>query len=335
MYPGGSIWARGVLALGAGTLLLSSAGPRWRDGDESPIRTDGEEARSPARATGAFWWRPENRHGAIARAASPSDVDARRRSGAKEQLAATPSPSSRDDDDLAVENIAARGTRWGSRIGSRDAPNSQSNDDREITSSPITVAESRRERGANEDGFYGDGGGAYRLLDPDVPPGSKRRKVTLAEDPRELMAASNFARSVRDDRRGIDASDVVRYEADSSDPTRERRRRRRDARSRGAGGRRTDSPSSAEPAIGDDRRARRANNHHSVRSPTPMAYVHIQPAYPPAMMPPPGVGRKCVRCMVVYKPCTSQSRTPSGGSAPPTYRYRESATKWRGLKYGE
>ncbi|KZC04266.1 Laminin subunit alpha-1 [Dufourea novaeangliae] len=62
-----------------------------------------------------------------------------------------------------------------------------------------------------------------------------------------------------------------------------------------------------------------------------MAYVHIQPAYPVAATPP--ANRKCVRCMVVYKPCPKQPRPPPR-IVFPNYRYQEPASNWHGLKYG-
>ncbi|XP_043794597.1 laminin subunit alpha-2 isoform X1 [Apis laboriosa] len=75
-------------------------------------------------------------------------------------------------------------------------------------------------------------------------------------------------------------------------------------------------------------RGRRYANYYSQQSATPMAYVHIQPVYPVAQAPPPN--RKCVQCMVVYKPCPSTPRQPPF----PTYKYQELASKWFGLKYG-
>lgn len=76
-------------------------------------------------------------------------------------------------------------------------------------------------------------------------------------------------------------------------------------------------------------RGRRYANYYSQQSATPMAYVHIQPVYPVAQAPPPN--RKCVQCMVVYKPCPSTPRQPPF----PTYKYQELASKWFGLKYGK
>ena len=79
-------------------------------------------------------------------------------------------------------------------------------------------------------------------------------------------------------------------------------------------------------------RRKRYTNYYSPQSVTPMAYVHIQPAYPVPAVPPPN--RKCVKCMVVYKPCASSPRQ-SQFNVLPTYKYQELASKWRGLKYGE
>nr|XP_012147088.1 PREDICTED: laminin subunit alpha-2 isoform X4 [Megachile rotundata]XP_012147089.1 PREDICTED: laminin subunit alpha-2 isoform X4 [Megachile rotundata] len=81
----------------------------------------------------------------------------------------------------------------------------------------------------------------------------------------------------------------------------------------------------------DSVRRKRYTNYYSPQSVTPMAYVHIQPAYPVATPPP--ANRKCVRCMVVYKPCPSMPRQHPRVILP-TYKYQEPASKWHGLKYG-
>ena len=57
----------------------------------------------------------------------------------------------------------------------------------------------------------------------------------------------------------------------------------------------------------------------------PTAYVHIQPA----MTQPPAHG-KCVRCMIVYKPCPQPPKIILSPN-----KYRAPAQTWRGLKYGE
>lgn len=80
-------------------------------------------------------------------------------------------------------------------------------------------------------------------------------------------------------------------------------------------------------------RRKRYTNYYSLQSAIPMAYVHIQPSYPVAPSPPPP-NRKCIRCMVVYKPCPSPPRQPPR-IVLPTYKYQEPASKWHGLKYGE
>lgn len=72
----------------------------------------------------------------------------------------------------------------------------------------------------------------------------------------------------------------------------------------------------------------RYSRYHTPRSMTkPVAYVHIQPA----IIPPTPTNRKCLRCMIVYKPCPPPPRI----ILPPSNRYRDEAMKWRGLKYGE
>ncbi|XP_076178093.1 laminin subunit alpha-1-like [Ptiloglossa arizonensis] len=78
-------------------------------------------------------------------------------------------------------------------------------------------------------------------------------------------------------------------------------------------------------------RRKRYTNYYSPQSVTPMAFVHIQPAYP--VQAPTPANRKCVRCMVVYKPCPSPPRPPPR-IVLPTYKYQEPASKWHGLKYG-
>ncbi|XP_026670663.1 uncharacterized protein LOC113464542 [Ceratina calcarata] len=77
-------------------------------------------------------------------------------------------------------------------------------------------------------------------------------------------------------------------------------------------------------------RRKRYSNYYSPQS-SPVAYVHIQPAYPmPPPVPPPN--RNCVKCMVVYKPCPSP---PKPLFILPTYKYQDLASKWQGLKHGE
>lgn len=61
----------------------------------------------------------------------------------------------------------------------------------------------------------------------------------------------------------------------------------------------------------------------TVKHPT-KAYVHIQPAISTPTK------RKCVRCMVVFKPCP-----PPPKIVLPVNRYQEPAKNWRGLMYGE
>ncbi|XP_078049383.1 wing blister isoform X2 [Augochlora pura] len=79
-------------------------------------------------------------------------------------------------------------------------------------------------------------------------------------------------------------------------------------------------------------RRKRYANYYSPQSVIPMAYVHIQPAYP--VLAPPPANRKCVRCMVVYKPCPPQQRQPPRIILPNQARYQDVALKWHGLKYG-
>lgn len=80
-------------------------------------------------------------------------------------------------------------------------------------------------------------------------------------------------------------------------------------------------------------RRKRYTNYYSPQSATPMAYVHIQPAYPVPTAP--AANRKCVQCMFVYKPCSSPPRPPPFKNAFPTNKYQDLALNWHGLKYGE
>lgn len=59
----------------------------------------------------------------------------------------------------------------------------------------------------------------------------------------------------------------------------------------------------------------------------PMAYVHIQSSYPPLGYN----NRKCGRCVIVYKPCSS--RKPGNYPKPP--RILLPSPNWRVNKYGE
>ncbi|XP_017797922.1 PREDICTED: uncharacterized protein LOC108579005, partial [Habropoda laboriosa] len=77
-------------------------------------------------------------------------------------------------------------------------------------------------------------------------------------------------------------------------------------------------------------RRKRYTNYYSPQSVTPMAYVHIQPSYPVPAAPTPN--RKCVRCMVVYKPCPSAHK-PMHNNVLPAYKYGEFVSNWQGLKY--
>lgn len=178
---------------------------------------------------------------------------------------------------------------------------------------------------------------AFQILDSIIPLDNKRRKVTRGEDSKELMAASNFEWTSRDRRIG-DKLAIPKHRSPSlSQETQERRPPRTGRRRNARQYRRTIAASSARrlvadrgirETIGDWRE--RYTNYYSPESATPMAYVHIQPAYPAA----PPTSRKCVRCMVVYKPCPSQPRPPPR-IVLPSYKYHEPAANWRGLKYGE
>lgn len=85
------------------------------------------------------------------------------------------------------------------------------------------------------------------------------------------------------------------------------------------------------------------NNNRRVDTMKPMAYVHIQPSsyhpftakYGGGGVVAPSHSRKCVRCMIVYKPCPAADDAHPRRIVLPAPRYREPAANWRGLKYGE
>ncbi|XP_036145001.1 laminin subunit alpha-1 isoform X3 [Monomorium pharaonis] len=188
-----------------------------------------------------------------------------------------------------------------------------------------------------------DGASAFQFLNSVIPPDNKRRKVTRGEDSKDLMVTSNFEWTSQD--RGTrNGAPVPRHRPAFSQDSRKtshngfaRRRHRSMDRRKDARGHRGSTGETGLAAVqradrretAYDDRGKRYTNYYSAQSATPMAYVHIQPAYPAA----PPMNRKCVRCMVVYKPCPSQSQPPPR-IVLPSYRYHEPATKWRGLKYG-
>jgi len=187
----------------------------------------------------------------------------------------------------------------------------------------------------NNDEEYLNNTNAFQFLDSIIPPDNKRRKVTRGEYSRDLMVTSNFVWTSQD--RGnkvlipehrVNFSQDNRKTHNGFPKKRIRYTDRKDTRGK-AGEVRSAAIQKADRRENGDRRKRYAN-YYSAQSATPMAYVHIQPAYPAA----PSTNRKCVRCMVLYKPCPSQPRPPSRVVLP-SYKYHEPATKWRGLKYGE
>lgn len=209
---------------------------------------------------------------------------------------------------------------------------------------------SKHNLNSSVDGEFGDenndeeSSDAFQFLDSIIPPDNKRRKMTRGEDLKDLMVTSNFVWTSQDQGIG-DRVLIPEHRPTFSQDNRKtshngflKKRiramdRRKDAR--GYRGRTGETGLAAiqkadrrETANGD--RRKRYANYYSTQSATPMAYVHIQPAYPAA----PPTNRKCVQCMVVYKPCPSQPRPPPR-IVLPNYRYHEPASKWRGLKYGE
>lgn len=200
-------------------------------------------------------------------------------------------------------------------------------------------------RDESDDGRSSGDKSAFQFLDSVIPPDNKRRKVTRGEDLKDLMVTSNFIWTSQDQEiKALVPEHQPTFSRDSrktshNGSARKRIRsaaRRGDARGEHRG--RTGETGSAAVRKADrretasDERRKRYANYYSAQSATPMAYVHIQPAYPAT---PPTTNRKCLQCMVVYKrPCPSQSRPPPR-IVLPSYRYHEPAAKWRGLKYGE
>lgn len=183
---------------------------------------------------------------------------------------------------------------------------------------------------------------AFQILDS-IPPDNKRGKVTRGEDSKDLMVANNFVLTSQDPKINPEAL-ISEYRSIFARNKRKITRnnfikkmirsieRRRNtwmlAGSRDVESTAIQKADRHETAIGD--RRKRSANYYSAQSATPMAYVHIQPAYPAA----PPTSRKCVQCMVVYKPCPPKPRPPPR-IVLPSYRYHEPASNWRGLKYGE
>jgi len=201
--------------------------------------------------------------------------------------------------------------------GLQDPPSKDSND------------ESSNEIEADEQAW--NDANAFQIFDSVIPPDNKRRKVTRGEDSKELMIAGDFAWTSQD--QSVSDKNLVPHNFRPISSQNAPRRGSRNASSKkraraiveGNRGLERRIDGSTIRAIGD--RHKRYANYYSAQSATPMAYVHIQPAYP--VIPP--TNRKCARCMVVYKPCPS----PPLGIMLPSYRYHESAIKWRGFKYGE
>lgn len=187
-----------------------------------------------------------------------------------------------------------------------------------------------------------DNTNTFQVFDSIIPADNKRGKVTRGEDSKDLMVSSNFiwtshnqgiySRALISEYRPILSQNSRKTSRNSLLKRRklliDRQKNVQEYRKR------TEQEESTaiqkanrhETTIGD--RRKRYANYYSAQSATPMAYVHIQPAHP--VTPP--TNRKCVRCMVVYKPCPSPPRPPPRIVLP---KYSDPATKWRGLKYGE
>lgn len=269
-----------------------------------------------------------------------------------------------DRKDLSEERDSAR-RRWHetSREGNLrefEVENVENNDKSDVHETDLTI----NKKGRSQDALFkdlfsrvnsefrdesdnegsSDNASAFQILDSIIPADNKRGKVTRGEDSKDLMIANNFVLASQD--RRIDTGTLIpeyrpifarnKRKITRSDFTKKITRsidRREDAQENG---RKSDNTGSTtiqkadrHETVVSDRRKRHAN-YYSAQSVTPMAYVHIQPAYPAT----PPTSRKCVRCMVVYKPCPSQPRPPPR-IVLPKYKYHKPANTWRGLKYGE
>lgn len=240
-------------------------------------------------------------------------------------------------------------------LGELEVENIENNDKNNIRETDLSINKEGRSQDApfqdlnssefrdeSDDEESSSNASAFQILDS-IPSDNKRGKVTRGEDSKDLMIANNFVLASQDlkinpealiseyrsifvrNKRKIARNNFMKKMIRSID------RRKNDWRFAGsnhAGSTAIQKADRHETAIGN-RRKRRAN-YYSAQSATPMAYVHIQPAYPAA----PPTSRKCVRCMVVYNPCPPKPRPPPR-IVLPSYRHHEPASNWRGLKYGE
>ena len=209
-----------------------------------------------------------------------------------------------------------------------------------ILSKNLNSNDGELENESNDDKPWDDTN-AFQFLNSIIPPDNKRRKVTRGEESKDLMITRNFIWTIQNQEVGNRVLIPIHrptflqdnWKTSHNGFSKKKIRstdRRKDARgSIDETGVATIPKTDPRETVNGDRRKRYAN-YYTTRSVTPMAYVHIQPAYP--VTPP--TKRKCVRCMVVYKPCPSQPRPPPR-IVLPSYRYHEPANKWRGLKYGE
>lgn len=267
-------------------------------------------------------------------------------------------PTIQDHKDLSYERERKDETSEGNLI--REFEEFENNDENDVRESDLSINKEDRSQDApfedlnsNVDSEFRDESddeesssdtSAFQILDS-IPSDNKRGKVTRGEDSKDLMVANNFALTTRDpkinpgaliseyrpifarNKRKMTRNNFIKKMIRSID-------RRRNAWTFAGSSDNAESTAiqkadGHETAIGD-RRKRRAN-YYSAQSATPMAYVHIQPAYPAA----PPTSRKCVRCMVFYKPRPPCPPKPPPRIVLPSYRYHEPASKWRGLKYGE
>lgn len=274
-----------------------------------------------------------------------------------ESSAMRPAEAIQDHKNLSYERERKDETSEGNLI--REFEEFENNDENDVRESDLSINKEDRSQDApfedlnssidsefrneSDDEESSSNTSTFQILDS-IPSDNKRGKVTRGEDSKDLMVANNFVLTTRDpkinpgaliseyrpifarNKRKMTRNNFIKKMIRSID-------RRRNAWTFAGSSDNAESTAiqkadGHETAIGD-RRKRRAN-YYSAQSATPMAYVHIQPAYPAA----PPTSRKCVRCMVVYKPCPPKPRPPPR-IVLPSYRYHEPANKWRGLKYGE
>ncbi|KAK2582386.1 hypothetical protein KPH14_004715 [Odynerus spinipes] len=359
MYPGRSSWARGVLALGAGSLLLLAL--QWRieeiraeDGtstrSERNLANDEDGRTITARSTGTehfFHFLLRDASVRVTKSEEEKEEEEEEENRKRNRRDTRPSwfssPSDRsideDEDRKRIDGSFASGVASKDEKNHERTFNKDDNDVPLVTSSIGRKIEDDTSILAEED--------AEAILRSSAQSLDAYRKDTRLEEDRERFDGTRkdrilfFRRNLekhRDNNGDDDFRDVSDQKNSSLDFSgKESQNESKDLTIRkSANAKLQENPQKLlevrlSHSFSLDRR-KRYTNYYSLQSATPMAYVHIQPTYPVAPPPPPN--RKCIRCMVVYKPCPSPPRQPPR-IVLPTYKYQEPASRWHGLKYGE